>query len=263
METQNFCKQQFLGNDISNRLQWEGFGTPGTLLFVSDAQLREAGFKVGHIAELRRALGRVVGGEVQETQVGTTYLYGGLGGQGGPGGQKGGPGGRGEAPVVPPGLRNWFTGIWGGKGGEGGLNGQTNVPDGTSQNFPSQKFPRTHYAHEAATLWTWILKLLPNLFGNAGSEGPWLFGGIGGKGGFGGIFGGGGGTGKGSRFSELLVRVDQNARSARPTLLDGFAISGSLRQLLQDEGFVTVEGLFEVTEDDLLNVGFKLGHLLH
>jgi hypothetical protein len=43
--------------------------------------------------------------------------------------------------------------------------------------------------------------------------------------------------------------------------LADFAISDGLRQLLQNEGFVTVEGLFEVTEDDLLNVGFKLGHI--
>jgi hypothetical protein len=43
--------------------------------------------------------------------------------------------------------------------------------------------------------------------------------------------------------------------------LDDFAISGGLRQLLWNEGFVTVEGLFEVTEDDLRDVGFKLGHI--
>jgi hypothetical protein len=59
----------------------------------------------------------------------------------------------------------------------------------------------------------------------------------------------------------LLLRVNENARSAQPTPLVGFAISDGLRRRLYKEGFVTVEGLFEVTEDDLGDVGFKSGHL--
>ncbi|KAJ7796361.1 hypothetical protein B0H14DRAFT_2620045 [Mycena olivaceomarginata] len=88
-----------------------------------------------------------------------------------------------------------------------------------------------------------------------------IFGGTGGKGGFGGIFGGRGGTGQGSTFSELLVRVDENARSAQPTPLADFAISDGLCQLLHNQGFVTVGGIFEVTGDDLRDVGFELGHI--
>ncbi|KAJ7730641.1 hypothetical protein B0H14DRAFT_2998861 [Mycena olivaceomarginata] len=88
-----------------------------------------------------------------------------------------------------------------------------------------------------------------------------IFGGIGGKGGFGGLFGGQGGTGQGSTFSELLVRVDENAWRAPPTPLVDFGISDGLRQRLYDHGFATVGGLFEVTGDDLREVGFEVGHI--
>jgi hypothetical protein len=76
MKTRNFCKQHCLGKDIYDLLQNQGFETPGALLHVSDTTLRRAGFRVGHIAELTRALRKIVGKEVQETQVSTTHLYG-------------------------------------------------------------------------------------------------------------------------------------------------------------------------------------------
>ncbi|KAJ7796360.1 hypothetical protein B0H14DRAFT_2620044 [Mycena olivaceomarginata] len=56
METQIFASSTRLGKDISDLLQNQGFETPGALLHVSDTDLSRAGFKVGHIAELRWAL---------------------------------------------------------------------------------------------------------------------------------------------------------------------------------------------------------------
>jgi hypothetical protein len=51
--------------DISDLLLDKGFETPGALLHVSDTELSRAGFKVGHIAELKWALRKMVGEELQ------------------------------------------------------------------------------------------------------------------------------------------------------------------------------------------------------
>ncbi|KAJ7456822.1 hypothetical protein B0H11DRAFT_1925635 [Mycena galericulata] len=299
MEIEDFSKKYCLGTSLSDLLKNKGFEMPCALLEVNDTDLSRAGFKVGHIAELRWALKKMAGKEVQKIQVGTTQLYGGIGGRGGQGRKAGGIGGFGEAPVVPQGLIHWFRQIWGGIGGEGGTDGtggETQASGGTSQ-----AFTRTHNARKEDTLLNRIRNMLPYFFGKASesnSERTWLFGGTGGKGGrgthsggegglgeapkigiesislfsrifggigglggFGDLFGGQGGRGQGSTFHELLVCVDENARSAKPTPLAKFHIGDSLRQRLYDQGFVTVGGLFEVTGNDLREVGFEIGDI--
>ncbi|KAJ6569079.1 hypothetical protein B0H19DRAFT_1349971 [Mycena capillaripes] len=52
----SFCQQYHISRTIQDRLQEEGFETAGALLELSDTQLVDAGFKRGHIAELKRAL---------------------------------------------------------------------------------------------------------------------------------------------------------------------------------------------------------------
>ncbi|KAJ7506003.1 hypothetical protein B0H11DRAFT_1903921 [Mycena galericulata] len=61
--------------DIRNLLEKENLWTPGALLYVNDIELRELGFKLGHVAELKWALKKMVGKEVEEVQPGTTELY--------------------------------------------------------------------------------------------------------------------------------------------------------------------------------------------
>jgi hypothetical protein len=57
------------------------------------------------------------------------------------------------------------------------------------------------------------------------------------------------------------VGVDENARGAPPTPLAYFEINNGLRERLYHHGFVTVGGLFEVTCDDLFEVGFEVGDI--
>jgi hypothetical protein len=51
-----FCKQFQLSEKIWRLLQEEGYETAGALLDVDDVALRNAGFKGGQIAEVKRAL---------------------------------------------------------------------------------------------------------------------------------------------------------------------------------------------------------------
>ncbi|KAJ7804563.1 hypothetical protein B0H14DRAFT_3774115 [Mycena olivaceomarginata] len=213
MKMEDFSEMYCLGENILDLLQRKGFQCPGALLHIYDTQLNTnphtGEFKVGHIAELRWALKKMAGKEVQEIHVGTTELYGGLGGQGGWSRLVGGEGGIGEDPVVPPGLFRWFTKIEGGTGGKGGTGSKTEASD------------RAQNVYGGFTLLTWILKMLPSFFGYAAqrnSGGPWLFGtpayilctdliskrritgGIGGKGGEGIHRGGEGGLSEASKI---------------------------------------------------------------
>ncbi|KAJ6587890.1 hypothetical protein B0H19DRAFT_1057191 [Mycena capillaripes] len=51
-----FCQEYKLSGEIHNLLDEHGFETAGALFKLSDTDLKNAGFKIGHIAELRRAL---------------------------------------------------------------------------------------------------------------------------------------------------------------------------------------------------------------
>ncbi|KAF7357917.1 hypothetical protein MVEN_00838100 [Mycena venus] len=159
------------------------------------------------------------------------------------------------------------------RGGTGGIvNGST----GTSQD--SEQVQKTRADHETKTK---IQTKYPRLFGEdsgekvdvvggigggnkMGIEQAQLFsefnGGIGGGGGRDGEEGGRGATGQGTKFPRPLMSVDQTARRRVPpfTRLD---ITDGLRKVLEGQGFVTVGGLCEVSEDDLESVGLQVGHI--
>ncbi|KAJ6479115.1 hypothetical protein C8R45DRAFT_1076723 [Mycena sanguinolenta] len=279
-----FCHHYCLGNGIASILQEHHFNSPASLFHTTDVELFGAGFKIGHVAELKRALRHMVGEELEEGGGCRPDLFGGIGGRGGHGGYVGGTGGVGEAAVVPPELRFLFAKIWVGVGGEGGTGGPQN-----SQTF---------HGLDEATLWATIQRMLPLLpntdaegtyilggIGGRGGNGAYeggeggvgeasdiptgrisylnkIFGGIGGEGGAGGSVGGAGGTGQGSVFDELLGHGDEKALIAKPTPLVKFPIDGGLRKRLVQQGFVTVEALFMVTGRDLLNVdGIERGDI--
>ncbi|KAJ6479088.1 hypothetical protein C8R45DRAFT_1006574 [Mycena sanguinolenta] len=278
-----FCHHYCLGEEIARLLQTHHFNSPASLLHVTNAELLEAGFRIGHVAELKRALRQMVGKELDEGLGCRPELYGGIGGRGGHGGQVGGKGGTGEASKVPTTLEVLFAIIWSGVGGEGGTGGR--------------KDSRTPHVRNDATLWSKIQRILPSPNTDAG--GTWIiggiggmggsgtheggeggvgeasriptervsfftkiFGGIGGEGGTGGSVGGRGGTGRGTVFDESLGRADDKTLTTKPTPLSDFPISRDLRKRLRDQGFVTVEGLFMVTGRDLLRVdGFERGDI--
>lgn len=52
----DFCNQYGLSQKIHDLLTEEGYETAGALLEVSDVTLKDANFKSGQIAELKRAL---------------------------------------------------------------------------------------------------------------------------------------------------------------------------------------------------------------
>ncbi|KAJ6479093.1 hypothetical protein C8R45DRAFT_1156688 [Mycena sanguinolenta] len=241
-----FCRRYRLGAEIANLLRHHGFGSLGSFQFVTELDLRNAGFKVGHIAELKWALRKMVG-----ERSGKPELYGGTGGKGGRGGKQAGAGGESELPIVPPTYFSWFT--WGragghvqtqrkvetgGKGGKGGKGTYTGGEGGEG---------------EAPQIPIGIVSLFAKIFG-----------GIGGEGGLGGIFGGRGGIGRGSVFHEVHVLGNPSKKTlnAPPLLLTEYAILfGDLLAPLFNQGFVTVGALFMVTRDDLRRVGFNLGQI--
>jgi hypothetical protein len=51
-----FCRDYKLSDKIHKLLDDGGFETVGALFEVTDTDLKEAGFKIGHISELQRAL---------------------------------------------------------------------------------------------------------------------------------------------------------------------------------------------------------------
>jgi hypothetical protein len=51
-----FCLKYQVSDTIRGLLEADGFETAGALLNVSEKDLKEDGFKRGHIAELKRAL---------------------------------------------------------------------------------------------------------------------------------------------------------------------------------------------------------------
>ncbi|KAF7341649.1 hypothetical protein MSAN_02062700 [Mycena sanguinolenta] len=280
-----FCRRYCLGEEISNRLRQNGFVSPGSFQYVTDLELHTDGFKVGHIAEIKWALRKMVGKDLL-ARSGKPELRGDIGGKGGHGGRKGGEGGVGDAAVVPVTYLYRFAKIWGGIGGQGG------TTDQDLQRPPS-------LVPERVTLWERLRSMLgmlsskiieterPHIYGGVGGKGgdgthrggeggvgeasqipigmvsifAKIFGGIGGEGGAGGSFGGRGGIGRGSVFSEFLGCAHERTLNAPPTLLADYAMAEELREMLLHQGFVTVGALFMVTGEDLVKVGFKTGHI--
>ncbi|KAJ6479090.1 hypothetical protein C8R45DRAFT_1006583 [Mycena sanguinolenta] len=286
-----FCRRYCLGEEIAKLLRHHGFGSPRSFQEVEDLELHKAGFKVGHIAELKWALRKTAGKDLL-VRSGKPELHGGIGGMGGHGGQHAGEGGKGESAVVPGTHIPRFAKIWGGIGGQGGTTG------------PKPPSP----AAEGVNLWERVRGMLITLrilsrkatetegtyvFGGVGGKGGGgtrgggeggigeaseipigavsmfarIFGGIGGEGGFGRIFGGRGGIGRGSVFHEVLGHPHGNTLNAPPTLLANYSMAKhpnedkKLRHMLSEQGFVTVGALFVVTGKDLAEVGFNIGHI--
>ncbi|KAF7358598.1 hypothetical protein MSAN_01198300 [Mycena sanguinolenta] len=280
-----FCRRYCLGEEIPDRLRQNGFVSLGSFQYVTDLELHTDGFKVGHIAEVKWALRKMVGKDLL-VRSGKPELYGGIGGRGGHGGHKGGEGGVGDAALVPETYLSRFAKIWGGTGGQGGTAGQD------SQRPPSP-------APEGVTLWERFRCMLgmlssktmeregQHIYGGVGGKGGGgthgggeggvgeasqipigmvsifakILGGMGGEGGAGGSFGGRGGIGRGSVFSEFLGRAHERTLNAPPTLLADYSMAEELREMLLQQGFVTVGALVMVTGEDLVKVGFKTGHI--
>ncbi|KAJ6479118.1 hypothetical protein C8R45DRAFT_1156734 [Mycena sanguinolenta] len=281
MKMDIFCRHYCLGQEIANLLQTHHFTSPASLLHVTDAELLEDGFIIGHVAELKRALRQMVGKELDEGGGRRPELYGGIGGRGGYG-KKGGEGGVGEPSKVPPSLVGLFAGV--------GSAVRVDMVAFKTRKYPMfttkplfgpeftvsmLQFPNTDAGG------TWIIGGIGGIGGNGthkGGEGgvgepsriptgslscfTKIFGGIGGEGGTGEFVGGKGGTGWGSAFDELLGHADQKRLSAKSTPLSNLPISSDLGKRLREQGFVTVEALFLVTGKDLLEVGgFKRGDI--
>ncbi|KAF7358597.1 hypothetical protein MSAN_01198200 [Mycena sanguinolenta] len=234
MKMDIFCHYYGLGQELAGLLQTHHFKSPASLLHVTNVELLEDGFKIGHVAELKRALRQMVGKELDEGGGCKPELIGGIGDKGGHGGQVGGKGGDGEASKVPPTLHSRFGNIsgkmfhyaiWdsfteillGGFGGEGGTSGCRNL--------------QTPRVPNEATAWSKIQKILRRGAGGQGGTsrqnsqtprdpkevaayavfqtmipfslnidagGTWITGGVGGMGGNGTHRGGKGGIGEAS-----------------------------------------------------------------
>ncbi|KAF7338708.1 hypothetical protein MSAN_02193000 [Mycena sanguinolenta] len=250
--TKTFCANHSIGK-IAKPLQENGFESVRALLHVTDKDLGEAGFKVGHIAELKWALKSIARKELYEPP-GKPELYGGVGGRGGHGDCRGGEGGEGDRPDLPNGLISRFAKIEGGIGGVGGTGGR-DLQTSPNGNKPSTRvrrmlpsfFDKAQKKNEAEG--TWVHGGIGGMGGRGshrGGEGgigepshiptgilyrfTKIFGGVGGEGGIGGIFGGRGGRGRASAFYESLGYADTRARGAKPTLLQDFPISEDLPQ---------------------------------
>ncbi|KAJ6587899.1 hypothetical protein B0H19DRAFT_1097361 [Mycena capillaripes] len=90
-----------------------------------------------------------------------------------------------------------------------------------------------------------------------------IHGGTGGEGGPSDIIGGRGGTGQGTRFSHQLLCIDGKdlPRLSLAEFCQEYKLSDKIHQLLDDQGFETVGALLEVTDTDLKDIGFKIGHI--
>ncbi|KAF8174603.1 hypothetical protein K438DRAFT_1980068 [Mycena galopus ATCC 62051] len=129
------------------------------------------------------------------------------------------------------------TELFGGTGGKGGSGGQTGGAGGLG---------------EAAQL------AIENV-----DRFRRIHGGTGGEGGAGGMIGGRGGTGQGPKFSHQLLSMD--GKDLPPLTVADFCqeykLSDKIHKLLDDQGFETVGALFKLTDTDLENNGFKIGHI--
>ncbi|KAJ7364554.1 hypothetical protein DFH08DRAFT_839528 [Mycena albidolilacea] len=90
-----------------------------------------------------------------------------------------------------------------------------------------------------------------------------IHGGTGGEGGPGDVVGGRGGTGQGPRFSHQLITID--GKGLPPLSVAEFCqeykLSDKIHKLLDDQGFETVGAFPKLTDTDLKDAGFKIGHI--
>ncbi|KAJ6587883.1 hypothetical protein B0H19DRAFT_195578 [Mycena capillaripes] len=90
-----------------------------------------------------------------------------------------------------------------------------------------------------------------------------IHGGTGGEGRRGDVIGGRGGTGQGPKFSHQLLSID--GKGLPPLSVAEFCqeyqLSDKIHQLLDGQRFETVGPLFQLTDTDLKDAGFKVGHI--
>ncbi|KAJ7359333.1 hypothetical protein DFH08DRAFT_845804 [Mycena albidolilacea] len=285
VKTVDFCKAYGLSDDICERLVEEGYDKTASLFVEDEWKLQKLGFRIGHIAELRWTLKKMLLKDRPESALRNSRekyrpnLYGGHGGAGGHGHQKGGNGGIGDPPEVDTQDVFRFSVIGGGTGGDGGASGIMNGKDAALVQ-----------TQMAAAFGNGVPVLDTALQGGRGGRGGWggyiggaggrgegpqlamedvdifkeIFGGQGGIGGASKIQGGPGGTGEAPNFTSLLFYIDDEIRRGVPdTQLnsENFSFNQALRERLQTHGFRTVGGLFETYEIDLKLVGFKPGQV--
>ncbi|KAJ7906320.1 hypothetical protein B0H13DRAFT_2021163 [Mycena leptocephala] len=118
-----------LSNDICDLLIKHGYDPIGSLLDVKESELKSLGFKIGHNAELRWALKKMMLAKFGTVPIRNEegkykpILIGGTGGDGGPGGYRGGQGGVGRSHRIGGAggidIKDLFrfTGFRGGSGG--------------------------------------------------------------------------------------------------------------------------------------------------
>ncbi|KAJ7450010.1 hypothetical protein B0H11DRAFT_1928391 [Mycena galericulata] len=287
MENTKFCNEYKLGGQIQGLLENNGFDTIDGLLYMDEKDLTDAGFQLGHIAELKWALKKILLGKFGKIEGPKTERHnkpdidGGKGGKGGDADRKGGGGGLGEAPrFSDQGQVDLFNKIGafffeGGEGGGGGKGGASRKGDGADGK--GEKAVNGNNKSNPAE--TGNESIGPLLTGGRGGPGGWgrrvggaggcgeatevaieragdfrkIGGGVGGDGGGALDQGGAGGIGRGNEFSKPLLSIDDETRGRIPTtVLKDFHINDKNRKLLQEQGFQTVGGLFEVSHNDLL-----------
>ncbi|KAJ7776512.1 hypothetical protein DFH07DRAFT_766708 [Mycena maculata] len=88
-------------------------------------------------------------------------------------------------------------------------------------------------------------------------------GGTGGEGGGGDVIGGRGGTGQGPKFGHQLLSIDGNGLPllTMAEFCREYKLSDKIHKLLDGQGFETVGALLKLTDTDLENAGFKVGHI--
>ncbi|KAF8152050.1 hypothetical protein K438DRAFT_1864643 [Mycena galopus ATCC 62051] len=124
IDTTTFCQEYGLGGEICQRLIGEKYHKINALFEEDETQLKKLHLEVGHIAELKWAMKKMLLLEYPDIELTkeeyAPEIYGGTGGAGGDALERGGHGGTGKAPQIGPEDLHRFSVIGGGIGGAGG-----------------------------------------------------------------------------------------------------------------------------------------------
>jgi hypothetical protein len=132
IDTTTFCQEYGLGDEIRQLLIDKNYHKINALFEEDETQLKNLPLKVGHIAELKWAMKKMLLLEYPDIKLTYTKgeyapeIYGGTGGAGGDALERGGHGGTGKAPQIGVEDRHRFSVIGGGTGGAGGTGGIEN-----------------------------------------------------------------------------------------------------------------------------------------
>ncbi|KAK6987536.1 hypothetical protein R3P38DRAFT_2805736 [Favolaschia claudopus] len=296
MSTADFCTKYRLDNDVRERLNDEGISNMISLFYEDEDGLKEMGFNIGSIAEIKAALKRRLADKHPDITVvapRTTNEWdvrGGVGGAGGHGDIKAGEGGTGKAVSLDPNRLHAekVTGVI--RGGKGGAAGTTGDPSLSAANThsSSMQIARAGTILDVNLDQVDVIQKGLLVEGGEGGAGGWapnkggiggegqgpripmlhvhLFkvnGGTGGEGGNSVREGGGGGEGGAPEIPDLILSISEETRRKIPwTPLEKLDFDdANLRKMLKDNGFRTVGGLLELQQTDLMSVpGFKRGY---